>query len=310
MWRAETGKQVAAFEHWGSFVLDARFDATEARLVTVAVSGLAWVWSLAQRVPLRIVYGITPDVVSNPFLLPQNLLALTSTGGELGWWESATFLRLAVWAGALADAHNQLDQGLALNDLAVCCEKGPARVWNLSSGTVMALLRDPAADEAVARAMARGKDRYHAVSRYDRVESVAIHPNGSLVALGGSDGVTRVWQWSPTSGDGATSLVAKLVHPDDDDPNGARDELDVMVRDVLFIRDGALLVTAAGSHLTAAGSHLRVRVWDVADWSLCASWVFYECPVLTTSPCSVREGSDGWLWIVTKRGVRRVKIPQ
>lgn len=208
LWNAESGQLIASPEGHSDQITSARFSADGAQIVTSARDGTARIWSAVNGRPLATI-DASPEPLRTAFVLSGSGRILTvADNGECAIWDVASGRQLHTFGELMPGVHDAV-LSPAGNRLLVANYQYRPWLWDL---TEVRLINGAMAIPHVAGA--------------------AFSGDGTMLALGGGDGVVTVWDADEAF------LVKRLQHPE-------------MVASLAFSPGGQVLVTAAD----------RVRIW-------------------------------------------------
>lgn len=269
LWDARSGASIAPLKH-ARDVTSASFDHLDRRILTTSRDGASRIWDAHTGTLLLELPRQRYEVNFGAFSPDDRFVAVAATdvykGGVLGLFDSATGKLLAqVPSNAKIFSLEFSADGKRL----VSWGNGGTIIWSVTPERLELLKAlpqtAPLALSGDGKLLAtRGKPvnlfnlqtgaQMLRVSVPDVAVSGAFSPDSKLLALGGRDGVVRLWQLEPRK-----ELRRMEGHRD-------------VINDIHFSKDGKLLVTSAGemevtnntlSYKTANSKDNSARVWDV-----------------------------------------------
>ncbi len=239
-WDAKTGTLVKAlFGHTRKITLLA-FSADAKTLVSGSEDDTVKIWDVSDGRLLRTITAYTPGVggISSVGFSPDGRTVMAGSGTQVKIWETATGKQLRTLA--TNESHTSGEPGGL--QMTSCCgsevrslvssfdgflivsahEDGTIKVWDARKGELMRIIK----------------------GRFPDLRSVALSPDGQLIASGYNEGESRVDLWSLQTG----RLTGTLGEESD------------YVRSLSFSSDGKMIVTG---HLSD-----EVKLWDAKTGKL------------------------------------------
>ena len=211
VWQVNSGAQVAEFSGHTDRVLGVAFAPDGSQVASVSDDGTVRIWNAGNGSQTQMIEHGTAGVYAVDFHPNGRLIAVGATNGELGIWNVSNGNR----AHRMTN-HNRAIQKVGFSQngsrLVSASADNTVRVWNAGNGSLIQTIQGmPVNSGAISadgffvvsgnngRAFIWKAGNGNRIMPLDHisgsaVRAVAFSPNGQLVAMGGDDGVIRLWR--------------------------------------------------------------------------------------------------------------------